>query len=92
MKEFAILRAKTSSYLTDNNDKTKKEKHTEKCAIKRKLKSEGYKNCLETSQLENKLHQQKKSKVDVDSLRENNKEFIKNNKLILILIETLICT
>ena len=30
-----------------------------------------------------KVNQLEKNKVDVDSLRENHKEFIKNNKLIL---------
>ena len=55
MKEFVGLRAKTYSYLKDNNDEDKKAKGTKKCVIKRKLKFENYKNCLEASQLENKL-------------------------------------
>ena len=38
---------------------------------------------LEATQLENKIKKLEKNKVDVDSLRENYKEFIKNNKLIL---------
>ena len=38
MKEFVGLRAKTYSYLRDNNDEDKKEKGTKKCVIKRKLK------------------------------------------------------
>ena len=38
---------------------------------------------LEVTQLENKINQLEKNKVGVDSLRENHKEFIKNNKLIL---------
>ena len=42
--------AKTYSYLTDNNDEHKKAKDTKKCAIKRKLKFEDYKNCLEATQ------------------------------------------
>ena len=41
MKEFAALRAKRYSYLTDEN---KKAKDTKKCVIKRKLKFEHYKN------------------------------------------------
>ena len=36
--------------------KTKKAKDTKKCAIKRKHKSEDYKLCLETTQLENKIN------------------------------------
>ena len=46
-----------------------------KCIMKRELIFEGYKNCLEAAQFENK--------IDVDSLKEQKKEFIKNNKLIL---------
>ena len=37
MRELAVLRVKTYSYLTDNN-KDKKAKGTKKCFIKRKLK------------------------------------------------------
>ena len=37
MKEFVRLRAKTYSYLTDNNE-NKKSEGTEKCVIKIKLK------------------------------------------------------
>ena len=32
MAEFAALRPKTYSYLTDDNNKTKKEKSPQKCA------------------------------------------------------------
>ena len=43
--------------------KTKKVKGTKKCVIKRKLKFEGYKDCLESIQLENKInHLEKKKK------------------------------
>ena len=49
------------------------------CFINRILKMEGYKHCLEATQIENKINQLGKSKVDVDGLRQNNK----NNKLIL---------
>ena len=40
MKEFAALRAKKCSYLTDNNDEDKKV--TKKCVVERKLKFEDY--------------------------------------------------
>ena len=50
MKEFVGLRAKIYSYLKDNNDEDKKAKGTKKCVIKRKLKFEDYKNCLEAAQ------------------------------------------
>ena len=55
MKEIVRLRPKTYSYLKDNNDKDKKAKGTEKCVIKRKLKFEDCKNCLEAAQTENKI-------------------------------------
>ena len=43
MKEFVGLRAKTYSYLEDNNDEDKTAKSTKKYVIKRKLKFEDYK-------------------------------------------------
>ena len=45
MKELLGLKAKTCSYLKDNNNEDKKTKGTKKCAIKRKHKFENYK-CL----------------------------------------------
>ena len=56
MKEFIGIRAKTYSYLTDNNDEDIKAKFTKKCVIKRKIKFEDYKNCLEVAQTENKIN------------------------------------
>ena len=55
MKEFVGLRAKTYSYLKDNNNEDKKTKDTIKCVIKRKIKFQDYKNCLEAAQIENKF-------------------------------------
>ena len=37
MKEFCALRAKTYSYLMDDNSEVKKSKGTKKCIIKREL-------------------------------------------------------
>ena len=54
MIKFVRLRAKTYSYLADDCGENKKGKDTKKCAIKRKLKFENYKNCLDATQLENK--------------------------------------
>ena len=62
MKEFAGLRAKTYSYLKDNNHKEKKAKDTRKCIIKRKLKFQDYKNCLEAAQIERKMKYLEKKK------------------------------
>ena len=55
----------------------KKQKAKKKCVIKRKLKCEDHKNCLEAAQFENKINHLQKNKIDVDSL----KGFINNNKL-----------
>ena len=55
MKEFVGLKAKTQSYLKDNNNKDKKAKDTKKCVIKIKLKCQDYKNCLEATQIEKNI-------------------------------------
>ena len=47
LKEFAALRQKTHSYLTDDGDG----KQEAKCVIKQRLKFEDYKHCLEATQL-----------------------------------------
>ena len=83
MKQFLGLRAKTCNYLKDNKEEDKKAKGTKKCVIKRKLKFQDYKNSLEADQIENKISHFEKNKIDVDNLKEDEKEFIKNNKLIL---------
>ena len=44
---------KTYSYLKDNKDEGKKAKDTQNYVIKRKLKFEDYKNCLEAKELGN---------------------------------------
>ena len=81
--KFVGLRAKTYSYLIDDGSEDKKAKGTKKCIIKRKLKFENYKSCLEATQLENKINHLEKNKIDTDSIKGNHKEFIKNNKSIL---------
>ena len=83
MEDFVGLRAKKYSYLKDNNDEDKKAKDTKKCVIKRKRKSEDYKNCLEAIRMEKKLNYLRKKQIDVDSPKKYQKEFVKNNKLIL---------
>ena len=77
MKEFVALGPKTYRYLTDDGDKDKKAKDASKCGIKRNLKFQDCKHCLEASQLEYEINQLEKNKRDMDSLRENHKEFIK---------------
>ena len=51
--------------------------------MKKNLKLENYKNCLEAAQLENKISYIEKNKTNIDSIKENHKEFIKNNISIL---------
>ena len=41
-----------------------------------KLKFGDYKHCLEAAQLENQMNQLENYKLDANSLRENDKEFI----------------
>ena len=47
---------------------------TKKWFIKRKAKFQHYKNCLKAAQLERK--------IDINSLKEYKREFVKSNKLI----------
>ena len=54
--KFAGLRAKTYSYIIDDGSEHKKAKGTKNCVIKRKLKFETYKKCLEATQFENKIN------------------------------------
>ena len=56
--------------------KLKKQK-AQKVYTKRKLKFEDYEHWLEASPLENKINQLAKNKINVNSLTENHKEFIK---------------
>ena len=48
-----------------------------------KKKNEDYRNCLEAGVLESKINNLKQNKINVNSLKEDHKKFIKNNKLIL---------
>ena len=78
MEEFAGLRAKTYSYLEANNDEDKKAKGTKKCVIKRELKFQDYNNCLKASTKEKtKNYSEKKIRINVDSLKGDQKEFEK---------------
>ena len=63
------MRARTYSYLIGDGSENKKAKCSKKCVIKIKLKFEDYKNCLEATQLENKINHLK-NKIDIDSLKE----------------------
>ena len=80
MKEIVGLRAKTYNYLKGNHGETKHAESIKKCAIKRKLFLKKFKNCLEAAKVENKINHLEKNKIDVDSLNEKQKEFIKTQQ------------
>ena len=63
MIKFVELRAKTYSYLIDGGSGDKNAKGTKKCVIKRKLKFENDQNCLEVTQLDNKINYLEKKKL-----------------------------
>ena len=67
--KFVGLRAKTYSYWIDDGSENKKAKSRKKFVIKRKLKFENYKNCLEATQLDNKIKHLEKNKFNIDSLK-----------------------
>ena len=69
MTTFAGLRAKTYSYLVDDCSEGKKAKSTKKCVIQRKRKFENYKNCLEATQVHNKINYLEKNEISIDSLK-----------------------
>ena len=68
MTKSVGLRGKTYSYLIDDGSEDKIAKGTKICVIKRKIKFENYTNCLEASQLENKIKYLEKNEISVDSL------------------------
>ena len=59
---FAGLRAKTYGQLIDEGSEDKKKKCTKKCDIKKILKFESYKNCLEGTQLDNRINYLEKNR------------------------------
>ena len=75
MAKFVGLRTKAYSYLIDDSSEDKKAVGRKKCAMKRKLRFENYKNSLEASQADNKIKDLEKYNI--------NTELIRNNKWIL---------
>ena len=67
MTKIAPLRPKTYIYLTGDTDK-KKANDRKKFVVKRNLKLEDYKHCLEATQLENKINHLEKNNFNVDNL------------------------
>ena len=71
MTKFFGLRAKTYNYLINDGSEDEKSKGARKCAIKRKLKFENYKNRLRATQLENKIKHLEKTKINIDSIKKS---------------------
>ena len=61
--------------LIGDSTEDKRAKNTKACVIKRKLKFQNYKNCLEATHLENKINHLEKNITDV----ENIKKIMKNS-------------
>ena len=77
MKKIVEFIEKTCSYLNDNNDEDRKSKSTKTCIMKRKLKFEDCKNCLQPAQTERKINYLEEKKIDVDSLEQDKNKFVK---------------
>ena len=71
------------SCLIDDSSEDKKAKSTKKCLLKRKFKFESYKNCLESNRLENKINDLETNKIDIDHIKKNPKQLIRNNQSML---------
>ena len=71
MKKFVGLKAKTNSYLKDNNDEDEKAKGTKRCVIKRKLKFKDYKKSLKAYQTENVIKYLKKKEIVLKKIEKN---------------------
>ena len=61
MKEFYTLRAKTYSYIMDDDSEVKKSKGTNKCVIKREIMFENDADCLSNNKIILKSRQRFKS-------------------------------
>ena len=71
MTKFVGLRVKSCGYLIDDRSEDKKAKDTKKYVIETKLIFENYKNCLEATQLENKINLLEKTKTGIDSIKKS---------------------
>ena len=79
MTEFVALRPKTYSHLMDDGNSDKKAKGAEKCVIKRRLKFNGYKNCLLNNEIISKSQQIFKSEAHNVYTAEINKVTLSSN-------------
>ena len=84
LTKFVGLRRKACSYYADDSSEDKKANRTKKHAIKRKIRFGIYKNCLEATQLDNKINYlEKKMKLAQVVLKKVHEEFIKHDNLLL---------
>ena len=60
----------------------KKAKGTNNCVVKRKLKFQDYEKCLKAGQIINTVNYLEKKGINIDSLKEDKKQFIKNELLL----------
>ena len=65
--------------MIDEVSEDKKPKYTKICFIKIKLKFENYQNCFEATQFDNKMKYLSKNKINIDSLKKNCEQLIRNN-------------
>ena len=80
MTEFVALRAKTYSYLMDDDTDVKKDKGTKKCVIERILRHQDYKNCPLNNEVILESQQRFKSEAhDVHTEKVNNIALSSNN-------------
>ena len=77
MTQFFGLRVKTYIYLIDDCSENKTAKSTKEYAIKENLNLKIIKNCLEATQFVNKINYLGKYEINVDSIKKEQKEFIK---------------
>ena len=72
------LRAKSYSYLIDTSSENRKKQKVQKSVMKRELKFQDYKNCLNAAKIDGKIKYLEKKKYNVDKL----KEFVKNKAML----------
>ena len=79
MKGFCALRAKTYSYLMDDDSEVKKSKWTKKCVIKRELMFKSCTDCLLNDKIIVKLQQRFKNDHHKVYTEEVNETALSNN-------------
>ena len=70
-------KVRTYTYLIDDGSEAKKATATKRLVIKRKVIFKNYKNCLQATQLDNKISYLEEKNINIDNLKKDYKEFIK---------------